>query len=131
MTDEDLIYFSRFMLYCENEVRNNWYGFDIKNKQLQHFIKVVGISLKKGGQVENNNTICYKIICKNKKKLATCASILLHIRNAFAHGQLTRKGNIYVIMDKNGKGELTMHGRINADLLPQLIDSIKQTRKGY
>ena len=59
---------------------------------------------------------------------SACYFLLKHIRNAFAHGGLTKVKNAFVIEDKY-KGKTTAYGRINHKLLFLLIDKIVSTKK--
>jgi hypothetical protein len=62
------------------------------------------------------------------KGSSACYFLLKHIRNAFAHGGLTREKNVFVIEDKY-QGKVTAYGRINHKLLFLLIDKIVRTKK--
>ena len=54
--------------------------------------------------------------------------LLRHLRNAVAHGSLTKSKNVLQLSDKKN-GKLTMYGNLSDNLLLPLIDVIVSNRK--
>lgn len=57
-------------------------------------------------------------------------SLIYHVRNAFAHGQIIDKGTNYVLYDIYGKKDnYTMYGVIRKELLQNLINLLEDNKR--
>ncbi len=81
---------------------------DYKNKPYEHLEKNL-IIFKTGGD-------------------STSPAFFKHIRNAFAHGNIYKKNNMYIIKDVYRK-KITMYGYVGQNLIKELIEVIKSTKK--
>ena len=132
LSNPEKLFWVNLLIYVEQEVKHNPRGFNIKNKSLTQFCRENGIAIepKEGSKQlpalnpgKDKNTIRFKY------HGSTCAALLIHLRNAFAHFNLNKdtKGN-YELCDKYN-GSLTMTGHIKPKLLFQLVEKIKDTRQ--
>lgn len=65
---------------------------------------VIRFYVSKSIQSDNGNIAC---------------AFFRHLRNAFSHYRIIRRKDYYDITDCNDKGEITMRGRVKADLLKE------------
>jgi hypothetical protein len=131
LSNPEKLFWANLLIYVEQEVKPNSKGFSFKKKSLTKFCKQNGIvleSLKNSKALpaltpgKDKNTIRFK--CSG----SACADLLRHLRNAFAHFNISKdaKGN-YELCDKHN-GVLTMAGHIKPKLLIALVEQIKSTR---
>lgn len=130
LSNDEKLFWSNLLIYVEEEVKPNSNGFNITNKSLTQFCRqnnIVLVSQKGSKQLPalsqtDKNTIRFKY--SNK----ACATLLKHLRNAFAHCNINKdaKGN-YELQDKYNSS-LTMTGRIEPNLLYKLVEQIKAIR---
>lgn len=125
LSDKEICYFYKLLYKYEKEIKNDSKGFDFK--KINKFLKSNLIDLDyKNPVVEHSKK--NKIIFAQYKSVCVC--FIRHIRNAFAHGLIIKNKNIYTIIDCDKKQKkLTMYGKINKELLPQLIEAMESTRK--
>lgn len=123
LSDQEMARFSKLLFLYERELRNNRTGFNLN--KIKKFLHEKSIALIYNGNVveqTKKNTIAFS------SSISVCFDFIRHVRNAFAHAQIIKEKNSYILIDiKNGK-ELTMHGSINKELLPKLIDEMLNTR---
>lgn len=122
LDDKELTYFSKFLLYYELEAKKAFNGLNINSRILNKFLKESKIVLDYKNKVQEV-TKCNKIsfTTNGNKSL----SLLRHIRNAFAHGNISTDGTSYSMKDYY-HGRLTMSGVIKKKLLKELISIIKK-----
>ena len=127
LSDNEILYFSKIMLRYEGEIKTNPKGYNINDKELKKFIRNNNIRLeykmKCTQYKEEKNTIFF-----SKCDDSVCVSFMRHIRNAFAHNNIVKERNSYILTDKWHKN-LTMNGRIGTNLLKDLIAKMEETRK--
>ena len=120
------LYMYSLLLYVEDMKRSkNTTGFNVKNKLVNAFLESHGIKLiceKESNPHNDKNTIRFR------SHNSQCWDMLIHIRNAFAHGTLTKDKNSYLLIDSY-KGKYTMYGHLNSSLMIELIDTIVKNRK--
>lgn len=124
LNDKELIYFSRLMLRYEAEIKKDSKGFSIK--KLKPFLQKKQITLDYKNKVETYNDAKNTIVFANDG--SACVSFIRHIRNAFAHNQIQKVKNEYLLSDKY-RNKPTMSGRIGVNLLKALIAEMENTRK--
>ncbi len=122
---KEIIYFYEFLFRFEQSIRKEPTGYKINAKEVNKFKKTHNITLDDKCKVIEH---CDKNKFIFKGNGAACFHFLKHIRNAFAHGQITKEKNYYIIEDKY-KGKYTMYGRINKELFPELMEVLENTRK--
>lgn len=124
--DQSAVFLYKLLLYCENVKRSNDFtGFDIRKKEIRNFLEQKKITLnynEKPHQHYDKNTIIFNI------SHSVGWDLLRHLRNAVAHGSLTKSKNVLQLSDKNN-GKLTMYGNLSDNLLLPLIDVIVSNRK--
>ncbi len=131
LSNPEKLFWANLLIYVEQEVKSNPKGFNIKNKSLTQFCKQNGIVLEpkeSSKQLLALNPGKDKNILRFKYSGSACASLLRHLRNAFAHFNINKdaKGN-YELCDKYN-GSLTMTGHIKPKLLFALVEQIKAIR---
>ncbi len=119
-TDKELAELSKFLLYYELEAKKSFNGVNINSRILTKFLKESKIILDYKNEVHEVKK-CNKIsfTTNGNKSL----SLLRHIRNAFAHGQITTDGTRYDMKDYY-RGKMTMSGVIKKKSLKDLISVI-------
>ena len=126
LNNQEIKYLYELLFYLSDlQKTGKTSGFYIDNKELKKFLKEKSIALDYKTQPVmhyDKNRIIFT------KGSSACYFLLKHIRNAFAHGGLTREKNVFVIEDKY-QGKVTAYGRINHKLLFLLIDKIVRTKK--
>lgn len=70
---------------------------------------------------------------KFKKNDSICVSILRHLRNSFAHGNLNKDENngIYILEDYNTNKKLTAYAIINKDILFEFIQLLEDSKENF
>ncbi|MBQ7448916.1 MAG: hypothetical protein IJS73_03810 [Paludibacteraceae bacterium] len=118
-----------FLLYFEQNIRNNKNRYSLSNNSLQDFIKRNKIMIKRltqdnKGKIKNNPFI---LCCWGNDR---AYDLLRHIRNSIAHGNAKIKSTKRVeIHDYDRNGNETLYGKIRFDLLMSLIKEIIKTSK--
>ncbi len=111
--------------------------FKYEDPAFQSFLKDNGISIcsknKIPQRIKDENSIIMRYKPNAKPDVRSLAR---HIRNAIAHANITKINGVFCIFDKKktdnkdgnqtSKGYVcTMRGRINADLMPDFLQAIK------
>lgn len=126
LNTDETVYLYKLLFYLEGLMRNNsTTGFDINHKGIKRFLRETQIELDWKNPIQPHGTRD-KLVFTNTSTV--CYAFLKHIRNAFAHGTLTKDKNLFLITDKY-RGKYTMYGTINPKKLFQLIDVMIKTRK--
>lgn len=116
----------KLLFYLADIERNkNVGGFYVKDKDLVKFLaeKQIVLDYKNVPKEHNEkNTIVFT------QRGSTCYSLLRHIRNAFAHGRLTKVDNHFEVKDTY-KGKMTAYGNFTPSTLFSLIDKIIELKK--
>lgn len=126
LSDDEVKYLYKLLFYLADLERNkNTNGFYVKDKELSKFLKKENIELdyKKTPEVHYDKN---KIIFVPRS--STCFFLLKHIRNAFAHGRLTKIKNQLEIVDTYN-GKITAYGIFTPNVLFKLIDKIITLKK--
>lgn len=128
LSDKEILYFYGILDFVENIIKNGKHkGYRIDDKRVNEFIKNKNIKLdykNKPHKHLNKNLIMFKI-----GRDSACPSFFKHIRNAFAHGNIYKNKNMYLIKDFYKK-DMTMYGYIGQNLLKELVEIMKSTKKG-
>lgn len=126
LSTDETVYLYKLLFYLEGLMRNkDTKGFDIKHKDIKRLLREERIKLDWKNPVQPHGTRD-KLVFANTSTV--CYAFLKHIRNAFAHGTLTKEKNLFLIIDKY-RGKYTMYGTINPKKLFQLIDVMIKARK--
>ncbi|GHT46665.1 hypothetical protein AGMMS49965_24360 [Bacteroidia bacterium] len=131
LTHDDLVYFYEFLTEYERSKKGNWKYKTIPIKTLE---KECGLSIKKQPSLAKlypsgkNEVIFY-----NPSSIVY--DLLRHIRNSFAHANVTRKNDYYHLEDYKEVGtgaqkqwKLSMSANIDCDLLKKFIDTLKAAK---
>ena len=120
LNQTDLVYFSKVLLYYELEAKKSFNGVNINSRDMNKLLKESKIILDYKNDVQEVKK-CNKIsfTTNGNKSL----SLLRHIRNAFAHGQITTDDTCYDMKD-DYRGKITMSGVIKKKSLKDLISVI-------
>ncbi len=80
------------------------------------------------------NTINYKTAYHHRAKeksykTSTIGSLLVRLRNSFAHCNMKYSGNDFIIKDYNRNHNITMYGIVNQELLRDFINATLKNRR--
>ena len=126
LSTDETVYLYKLLFYLEGLMRNNdTKGFKINHKDIKRLLREGRIELDWKNPVQPHETRD-KLVFANTSTASF--AFLKHIRNAFAHGTLTKEKNLFLITDKY-RGKYTMYGTINPKKLFQLIDVMIKARK--
>lgn len=119
------LFYSILLLY--ESTKGNAKGYNISNTELKKFLKDKKITLTYGQKIEivrnsNNKEIQFK-----DNKNSAPASLLAHLRHAFAHGYIAKEGNL--LHFQNTSGKCVMDGKMTFSLLKELVETILKTKK--
>lgn len=127
LSDKEVLYFYDILHLVENKIKKGEHnGYKINDKSVRVFCESKHVKLdykNKPYEHWTKNLIIFKTGSDS-----TCPAFFKHIRNAFAHGNIFKNKNMYIIKDVYGK-EITMYGYIGQNLLKELIEVIKSTKK--
>ena len=131
LSNEDRLMFMDFMEWVNTILKEKRpEKFEYEDAVFQSFIQDNNISLQCAKriqkQINQKNTIIYKNNKRSKVK-----SLATHIRNAFAHTHIIKGDSSFTMHDeyqqkiKGKKRTTTMRGIIDADLMPDFLQAIK------
>lgn len=127
LSDKEILYFYDILHFVENKIKKGEHkGYKIDDKKIKNFYisKHVKLDYKdKPYEHWNKNMIIFKTGSDS-----ACPAFFKHIRNAFAHGNIYKNKNMYIVKDVYRK-EITMYGYIGQNLLKELIEVMKSTKK--
>lgn len=127
LSDKEILYFYDILHWVENKIKKGEHkGYKIDDKRVLQFRKSKQVKLdykNKPYEHWDRNLIIFKT-----GNDSTCPAFFKHIRNAFAHGNIYKDKNMYIIKDIYRK-EVTMYGYISQNLFKELIEIIKSTRR--
>lgn len=127
LSDKEILYFYDILHFVENKIKKGEHkGYRIGDKGVKRFCKSNQLKLdyeNKPYEHCNRNFIIFKT-----GNDSTCPAFFKHIRNAFAHGNIYKNKNLYILKDVYSK-EITMYGYIGQNLFKELIEVIKSTKK--
>lgn len=125
LSDKEVLYFYNLLFRYETKISKAPKGYNYHRKEVGKFFRKNAIKLEyrtKKIQVHNEkNTIYFT------SHTSICVDFIRHVRNAFAHGLLSKEKNIYIIQDLD-KGKYTTYGRIGQNLLVELISVLENTK---
>lgn len=132
LSEKEISYFYNLLFRYEQEYCQNPNGFDIRRADVfiknNHITLVYNNKKKKSFVIKDHNktnTIMFK-----HTKNSVPMSLIYHVRNAFAHGQIIDKGTNYVLYDIYGKKDnYTMYGVIRKELLQNLINLLEDNKR--
>ena len=129
LQNKHIVAFYEFLCEYEKNIKNEYGSFDFKNQQFQRFCTTNKID-PKNKKSSLPNKFWFTSRQDPKTKVNDVAHHLLrHIRNAFAHGLVRRKGKYIILEDYNRNGNQSMCGKIHESLIWQFIETLKQTKK--
>ncbi len=116
------------MLRYEAMIKDgNIRGFKVTDKGLNAFLRNKRIKIEYKRKVSEYDGSKNTIFFSNTKS-STLLSFLAHVRNSFAHNNIRKEKNVYVLEDYYHKIP-TMKGRIGRNLMIQFIEYIEGMRK--
>lgn len=127
----EIEFFYKLLLRCESK---QLMGYNYNDKKLQGFIKNKNIVLtynkkrEKWKGIAKDSAINEIQFINNKSSI--CASLFVHLRNAFAHGYIEKDKKTGVLHFQNVyQGECKMDGKMTFDTLKELIENMLKTKK--
>ena len=142
LNKEDFTKFGQFMYLCKQHIDNNFGRFDWKDKNFKKLCSKYKIQPKGKRSIRvqyNHFWFSAKKTEKDKKETDIAYYFLKHVRNAFAHGNISvikrEKGKrVFLLQDfkQNNKDkdmEQTMQGKIEEELLWLMINTLFSTLK--
>lgn len=128
LSDKEIKFFAKFMLRYEAMIKDgNIRGFNVNDKGLKAFLRNKRIKIEYKRKVTEYDGSKNTIFFSNTKS-SVLLSFLAHVRNSFAHNNIRKEKNVYVLEDYYHKHP-TMKGRISSNLLITLIEYIEGMRK--
>lgn len=131
LSKDDIVKFYNFVCFYELEIKQNYGKYDFQNTYFQKFCADNQIAPK-----NRKSKLPYKFGFEARQRKDTKVNdyahhLLRHIRNAFAHGLITKSGKIYFFKDfaKSDKNTITMDGNIRCDLFWSFLDMLINTKK--
>lgn len=131
----DIEFFYDILYMCENDNELKGFSFNDRNLKCDILRKV---SIKQATTINdnykpNNNTIVFTQSYKKGRRMSQPASLLIRLRNAFAHTLIESDGNHYEFKDISSRNgcHLTMVGKVEKDLLKQLVNDLLENRKHH
>lgn len=133
-TSDEILKFHDIMNISETELQQNPYGFNMNDGAVKDFKQIHKLLIKSSSQVTKHNDVNCIIYTKSRKTRG--ASFIAHIRNAYAHSNISIEGEYFVIRDykylyKNKKKvdkKMTAYGKIHRELLFPFIDCMLEDR---
>lgn len=127
LNTKELQFFYNILLLCESN-KGNPKGYDFGNKRLQKLLINKNFKINHTKQVlekAQNNEINF-----TNNKNAICTSLLVHLRNAFAHGHIEKDTETNSLHFQDFfNNQCNMDGRMSFKNLHLLIETILQTKK--
>ena len=124
LSDEEIKYFAKLMLRYESKIKKDPKGYNFR--KLTKFLRKNNITLDyKTKPTDYNGNEKNTIIFSSKG--SKCVNFIRHIRNAFAHNNITKVKNTYQLYDEDKKIP-TMKGSIGTNLLKKLIAEIENMK---
>lgn len=116
-------YLTRF----EKKIKNNRGHYDLSNNQLQTFINENDIAFcsyqAKGTKTKEHNAYFqYEYQAANKAH-----DLMRHIRNAIAHGNITKKDGYFWLKDYSNKGTKTLDAKIKTNVFWNFLTELENT----
>lgn len=131
----DIEFFYDILYMCENDNELKGFSFNDRNLKCDILRKV---SIKQVTTINDNykpenNTIVFAQSYKMGRRMSQPASLLIRLRNAFAHTLIESDGNHYEFKDISSRNgcHLTMVGKVEKDLLKQLVNDLLENRKHH
>lgn len=129
-SDAEKVMFSDFMDWFNALQKGN--SFDYKG--LQNCLNEYGIKLRFKEdepipeEIQDDNAI----VCRDKK--SKVRNLARHIRNAFTHSHISKEGGFFLMHDwwagnKKLPARCTMRGKVSVDVMPELLEAIKASRR--
>lgn len=127
LSEQEKAMFTDFMDWYNLEVKIKTPGtFNINNPKMQSFIISKGLTLDYKSPIPNAVNETNKIVYKSSK---SCVEDLArHIRNAFAHSNIKKVKDDFIMKDVNGKAT-SMRGRVSANLMQDLLNAIRANKQ--
>lgn len=127
LSKDDICKFYEFVCAYEKDYKYSFGNFNIDDPQVKKFCDDNDIAFGKRPKRTYQFVFeAYKP--KNKRQNDKAHHLLRHIRNAFCHGLVTKKGKRFSFKDYNKLGNVSMEAEIREDLLWGLLDAIIKTR---
>ncbi len=124
-----------FLSEFENTIKRNFGSYNISDNHLRQFLNENRIFLGKTNKSDRAAALKskYYIVFEQKKprngKNDKVHHLLRHIRNAMAHGHITKTGrDEFHIEDMKESGIITMEGNIGKKEFFMLLEQLKKTR---
>ena len=129
-SDAEKVMFSDFMELYNNSKK----GFTFRYDLFRNYLNKNGIMfcLKNNKpipqEIRDDNTI----VCIDEE--SQVKNLLRHIRNAFTHSHISKEGGFFLMHDwwagnKKLPARCTMRGKVSVDVMPELLEAIKASRR--
>ncbi len=127
LNKEDKVKLFNYLTHFEKNIKNNRGHYDLSNNQLQTFINENDISFcshkAKGIDTKEHNAYFqYEYQAANKAH-----DLMRHIRNAIAHGNITKKDGYFWLTDYTTKGTKTLDAKIKTDVFWNFLTELENT----
>lgn len=124
LPDNMTLYFARILQWYESEVKGHPFGLNIKNKNLKSFLEKNKITIKADKSIPESVDPKTFIFKSHKSQ---CVDLIRHIRNAFAHDNITNNNGELTLKDEYHK-KTAMCGCIKFNKLKELITIIQKMK---
>jgi len=130
--DEIVLLYRKLLVYVEGDLAAK--RFDVSNRPLEDYLSKNGITLDVVGahdrrlvdcEASRSHTIGFSFTDSKKGKVM---SLFAHLRNSFAHCQVTRKtiGSVtYFCFQDSHREKVTMYGMLPVALLSSFLAALK------
>lgn len=127
LNKEEKVKLFNYLTHFEKNIKNNRGHYDLSNNQLQTFINENDIAFcsyqAKGIKAKEHNAYFqYEYQAANKAH-----DLMRHIRNAIAHGNITKKDGYFWLNDYNQNGTQTLEAKIPTDIFWDFLTELENT----
>lgn len=137
LSEKDIVHLYEYLCQYESELKTAAGKFDINDPNVQKVISENRIYLDSCNQQAKRKISKHKyyVLYAHRSdnplsKKDKAHHLLRHIRNSIAHGLINKEsGNILRLTDLNQSGNMTMEGKIEFNVLKQLLSAIIQSKK--
>lgn len=118
-----------YLTHFEHEIKKNRERYNLSNNQLQVFINDNDIAFcshtAKG--IDTKEHDAYFQYEYRYKSMDKAYDLMRHIRNAIAHGNITKKDGYFWLTDYTTKGTKTLDAKIKTDVFWNFLNELENT----
>ena len=129
LSKEDIGRLYNYLCRYEREIKYSYGHFDFNDIGFQEFCKENQIAPKNGRSHLPNKFAFHAEKPKRAQINDMAHHLLRHIRNAIAHGLVTKKGKMLYWKDYNVNMKETMNGQIREDLFWSFLKRLIETKR--